>query len=78
MPDPKTVVVDTIQSLVQRRNGAGSADVPLDADLFDDLGLESLDIAELSAILEEEFERDPYSAGLLPRTATDVIQFYAS
>ncbi len=75
MSDTATVVIETVQSLAKRRTGTDQ-EVRLDSDLFDDLSLESLDLAELSAVLEDAFGRDPYSAGLLPRTAGEVIAFY--
>jgi acyl carrier protein len=41
------------------------------------LGLESLDAAELSATLEDEFGTDPFSAGSeLPLTIGDILAFY--
>lgn len=42
------------------------------------LGLESLDAAELSALLEENFGTDPYSQGELPETIGDIVRFYES
>jgi acyl carrier protein len=45
------------------------------------LGLDSLEAAELSAQLEDEFGSDPFSAALqagdeLPETVGDVVAFY--
>ncbi len=41
------------------------------------LGLDSLEAAELSAMLEDEFGSDPFSAGgALPETVGDVLKFY--
>ena len=53
--------------------------------LTDDLGLygeglelDSLEIAELSAVLEDEFGSDPFSAdGDMPETIGAVLAFYA-
>ena len=73
MPDPKQTVVDAVQRLLARKNI--DAAVALDSELSE-LGLESLDLAELSAILEDELGRDPYSEGVLPRTVGDVIVWY--
>ncbi len=45
----------------------------------DGLGLDSLEAAELSAMLEDEFGSDPFSAGGdLPDTVGDVVAFYAA
>jgi len=73
VPDPKQTVVDAVQRLLARKNI--EAAVVLDSELSE-LGLESLDLAELSAILEDELGRDPYSEGVLPRTIGDVIEWY--
>jgi acyl carrier protein len=45
------------------------------------LGLDSLEAAELSALLEDEFGSDPFSAALqagsdLPETVGDIVTFY--
>jgi acyl carrier protein len=44
----------------------------------DGLGLDSLEAAELSAMLEDEFGTDPFSAGgELPECVGDIVAFYA-
>jgi acyl carrier protein len=73
VPEPNRTVVDAVQRLLSRKNIDTA--VTLDAELSE-LGLESLDLAELSAILEDELGRDPYSEGVLPRTVGDVIEWY--
>lgn len=49
-----------------------------DLSLYSDgLGLDSLEAAELSAILEDEFGSDPFSAGDdLPQTVGEILAFY--
>lgn len=42
----------------------------------DGIGLDSLETAELSAMLEDEFGTDPFSEGLLPETIGEVVAFY--
>lgn len=42
------------------------------------LGLDSLATAELSAILEDDFGIDPFSAGEVPQTIGDILDFYAA
>ena len=43
------------------------------------VGLDSLEAAELSAMLEDEFGSDPFSAGGdLPETFGDIVAFYAA
>jgi acyl carrier protein len=64
------------------------ANKPVPDELSDDLGLyagglelDSLQAAELSALLEDEFGSDPFSAALaaggdLPETVGSVVAFY--
>jgi acyl carrier protein len=77
VPDTQKVVVNAIRSLVRRRKGAAS-EVNLDSGLYDDLSLDSLDVAELSAVLEDDLGSDPYSEGIMPQTVGEVVDFYDS
>jgi acyl carrier protein len=44
----------------------------------DGLELDSLEAAELSALLEDEFGTDPFTAGdTMPETIGDILTFYA-
>jgi acyl carrier protein len=40
------------------------------------LGLDSLETAELSVLLEDELGRDPFSDGEMPQTVGEVMAFY--
>ncbi|MDT4924702.1 MAG: acyl carrier protein [Pseudonocardiales bacterium] len=42
----------------------------------DGIGLDSLETAEFSAVLEDEFGRDPFSADVMPQTVGDIADFY--
>lgn len=42
------------------------------------LGLDSLQTAELSAVLEDVFGTDPFSEGQLPETVGEIVDFYVS
>ena len=42
------------------------------------LGLDSLETAELSALLEDELGTDPFSSGVMPQTVGELIAFYDS
>lgn len=75
MPDPEVVIMETVRSLVHRRLGP-TIQVQPSSDLFDELGMDSLEVAELSAVLEENFGTDPYTEGLLARTPGEVLAFY--
>lgn len=50
-------------------------DLPLYAD---GIGLDSLETAELSAILEDDHGKDPFNDGELPQTVGDILAFYAA
>jgi len=49
-------------------------DTPLYAD---GIGLDSLETAELSAILEDDFGADPFAADVMPETLADLVAFFA-
>jgi acyl carrier protein len=42
----------------------------------DGLGLDSLETAELSSMLEDEVGSDPFSEGILPQTVGELLGFY--
>ena len=67
----------TVRSMVERRTGT-AAGITADSDLISDLEMDSLEIAELSALLEEEYGEDPYTAGTLARTPREVLAFYGA
>ena len=69
-------VVETIRSFLARRKNS-TAEFDLDTSLYGDgLDLDSLDAAELSAVLEDTHGSDPFSAGDEPATVGDVVAFY--
>lgn len=74
MPDTQETVVNAVRLLLKRHEEP--VEVTLDADLLDDLGLDSLEVAELSASLEDDLGSDPYSEGQLPRTIAQILAFY--
>lgn len=74
VPDAERTVLQTLRSLLKRREA--EVEVNLSSDLYDDLMLDSLETAELSAALEDDLGRDPYSEELRPRTVAEVIEFY--
>lgn len=70
-------MLKAIRSVLKRRDAeVPVAEVSRDAGLYDDLMMDSLEVAELSAELEDDLGRDPYTEGLLPRTVGEVIEFY--
>lgn len=74
MAKAEDTVRKSIRSLLKRRK----ADVEFgdDADLYEDLGMDSLEVAELSATLEDDLGHDPYSDGQAPRTVAEVLEYY--
>ena len=72
--DVEKTVVDFLSSVSKLPEGF-TADTPLGADGAD---IDSLETAELSALLEDDHGRDPYSEGLMPQTLGEIQAFYAS
>jgi acyl carrier protein len=66
---------DTFRSFLQRIGKPADFDrsTPLYAD---GIGLDSLETAELSAVLEDEFGRDPFSTDTMPQTVGDITDFF--
>jgi acyl carrier protein len=77
MTDVQRTIVTTLEQLLERSD-KGHVEVTLDSPIHGDdgLGLDSLETAELSAILEDEFGTDPFGAGLMPETVAEIIAFY--
>ena len=76
MDDAEKTVMSAVRGLLKRRKDRAVDEVRLDSELYDDLQLDSLEVAELSATLEDDLGRDPYSEGLVPRTIAEVVDFY--
>jgi acyl carrier protein len=74
MSDAEKTVFKALKALMRGKKGA--AKVSLNSNLYDDLKLDSLEVAELSVVLEDDLGRDPYSEGIEPRTVGEVIEFY--
>jgi acyl carrier protein len=76
MIDRRNQVEGTVRSFLTRakkRNGS----IQLDTSLYSEgLGLDSLETAELSAVLEDELGSDPFTNGEMPRTIGDLVDFY--
>ena len=81
MPDAQTaeraetITRETIQRLLDLR-GAGGTPITRESKLTADLGLDSLELAELSAVLEDELGSDPFSEGIVPETVGALIAYY--
>jgi acyl carrier protein len=70
------LIRNTIGELLERR-GARGVEVRPESKLTADLGLDSLELAELSAVLEDELGHDPYSEGIVPETVAELVSYYA-
>lgn len=70
--------VRTVIELFLQRADKSREDLSDSTSLYGDgLGLDSLEAAELSAVLEDEFGTDPFSAGgEMPATVGDILAFY--
>ncbi len=79
MTDAQARIITLIEALLVRANKPDVVVTP-DALLHgeDGLGLDSLETAELSAVLEDEFGSDPFGAGQMPETVAEVADFYAT
>ena len=70
--------VTSIIQAVLKHKGINDATVDMASRLYEDgLGLDSLSVAELSASLEKSMGKDPYTAGQLPQTVSDIVAFYS-
>jgi acyl carrier protein len=76
MADAQRDVATTVRSFIRQVKKRRKA-VDLDASLYSEgIGLDSLDVAELSAVLEDEFGADPFSDGHMPETVGEIVAFY--
>lgn len=81
MPDAETtlraetIIYATIRRLLEQREAEGT-EIARDSKLTADLGLDSLELAELSAVLEDDIGRDPFSEGIVPETVGELIDYY--
>ena len=52
-------------------------EITLESPLYaDGLEMDSLQAAELSALLEDELGTDPYTEGTVPQTVGEIVEFY--
>ncbi len=68
-------VLETVRGFVARVKN--HCDIDLTTSLYGDgIGLDSLELGELGAVLEDEYGSDPFGAGLEPETVADIVAFY--
>lgn len=69
-------IIQIIKTILENQ-ALPETEVELSSQLYDDgIGLDSLCVAELSAMLEKAYGRDPYTSGAMPQTVEDVVAFY--
>lgn len=78
MSTSQTDVEAAIHAFLGRANKAVDALSPELALYADGIGLDSLETAELSAVLEDEFGTDPFQSEPMPQTVGDILAFYGA
>ena len=69
-------IQEMLRTVLEYRNLNGSPFL-VDESLYETgIGLDSLDTAAFSSMLEAAYGMDPYSAGDFPETLRDILQFY--
>ena len=72
-----TSVLDAVKTIIKQKDGNISLDsIDSNKSLTNDIGFDSLDIAQLSALLEDNLGSDPYSEGQILLTIGEIIEFY--
>ena len=73
----KEIEVIKMIKTILKHQALRETEVEISSELYDDgIGLDSLCVAELSAMLEKAYGKDPYSSKVMPRTVGDIIRFY--
>ncbi|HEY4376932.1 MAG TPA: hypothetical protein VGM93_07225 [Acidimicrobiales bacterium] len=76
---PTPDVAAAIQSFLVRANKPVDVLAPSLPLYAEGIGLDSLETAELSAVLEDTFGTDPFSSGgEMPQTVSDILDFYGA
>jgi len=70
-------VTDMVVKLLEAKGNARPRVAAGDSLYENGLGLDSLDTATLAAMLENEFESDPYNAGEFPESISEIVDFYS-
>lgn len=71
-------IIEIIRT-IRKHQGFPDEPIELDSALYDDgIGLDSLCVAELSAMLEKAYGKDPYTSKVLPQTVGDIVKFYSA
>lgn len=69
-------VVEIVRRLLELRDRPPRAIGPETPLFTEGLNLDSVEVTELAAGLEQEMGRDPFTDGELPATVADIIAYY--
>ena len=76
MGNKQELAEQTVRAFVARVKPE-APELELDTPLYaDGVGLDSLEAAELSALLEDEVGSDPFTSDVMPQTLRDILGFY--
>ena len=76
MSSPQQLAEQVVRDFVARVK-PDKAEFGLDTPLYaDGIGLDSLEAAELSALLEDGVGSDPFTSDRMPETLRDILAFY--
>ena len=76
MGSKQELAEQTVRGFVSRIKPE-APELELDTPLYaDGVGLDSLEAAELSALLEDEVGSDPFTSDEMPQTLRDILGFY--
>ena len=71
-------IIGMIKTILKNQS-MRETEVEISSELYDDgIGLDSLCVAELSAMLEKAYGSDPYTSNAMPRTVSDIVSFYGN
>ena len=74
----RVLAEQTLASFLARTDRSGVEVTPQLQLVGEGLGLDSLELAELSALLEDELGSDPFSQGEMPQTVGELLDFYGT
>lgn len=77
MGTPRNQAEETIQRFLVRA-GKDQAFTPATLLFAEGIGLDSLETAELSSMLEDELGRDPFSDGIMAQSVGEILDFYST
>ncbi|MCI5689674.1 MAG: acyl carrier protein [Clostridiales bacterium] len=74
------MILEKLQSLIADQLGVAGSNITMDTNFEEDLGVDSLDIVELSLALEEEFDIEEMSEEDLAsiKTVGDLVHYLQS